>query len=152
MYEKDISRTDPGCIVVLLDRSDSMNQQWRNSQHTLAEGAASALNKILLEVCFRAQGEPGKARHYFDIGIFGYGFRPIGGGEGVEPAFGGALAGRPLVALPELWDSPIAVRKSPPLIPARRRAGCQSGWSPCTGTGHRCVRRSPWRGSTSTSG
>lgn len=113
MYEKDISRTDPGCIVVLLDRSESMKQQWGNSQYTLAEGAASALNKILLEVCFRAQGEPGKARHYFDIGIFGYGIRPIAGGEGVEPAFGGALAGRPLVALPELWESPIAVREEP---------------------------------------
>jgi hypothetical protein len=113
MYEKYISRTDPGCIVVLLDRSDSMKLQWGNTQYTLAEGAARALNNILLEVCFRAQGEPGKARHYFDIGIFGYGIRPIAGGEGVEPAFGGGLAGRPLVALPELWGSPIAVREEP---------------------------------------
>jgi hypothetical protein len=113
MYEKEISRTDPGCIVFLLDRSDSMKQPWGNSQETLAEGAARALNEILLEVCFRSQGEPGKARHYFDIGIFGYGIRPIGGGEGVEPAFGGALAGRPLVPLPDLRDSPIDVREVP---------------------------------------
>jgi hypothetical protein len=119
MYERDISRTDPGCIVFLLDRSDSMKQRWGNSHETLAEGAARALNEILLEVCFRSQGEPGKARHYFDIGIFGYGIRPIAGGEGVEPAFGGALAGRPLVALPDLRDSPIAVRE----VPSPDRAG-----------------------------
>ena len=113
MYDKDISRTDPGCIVFLLDRSDSMKQQWGSSQETLAEGAARALNEILLEVCFRSQGEPGKARHYFDIGIFGYGMRPVAGGEGVESAFGGALAGRPMVGLPELRDKPIAVREVP---------------------------------------
>ena len=111
MYERDISRTDPGCIVFLLDRSDSMKQPWGNGQETLAEGAARALNEILLEVCFRSQKEPGKARHYFDIGIFGYGVRPVAGGEGVESAFGGALAGRSIVSLPELRDTPIAVRE-----------------------------------------
>jgi len=111
MYERDISRTDPGCIIFLLDRSDSMKQRWGTSQETLAEGAARALNEILLEVCFRSQKEPGKARHYFDIGIFGYGMRPVAGGEGVESAFGGVLTGRPIVALPDLRDSPIAVRQ-----------------------------------------
>lgn len=111
MYEKDISQADPGCLVFLLDRSDSMRQRWGNGDETLAEGAARALNEILLEVCFRSQKEPGRARHYFDIGIFGYGVRPIAGGEGVESAFGGALAGRPMVALPELRDTPIAVRE-----------------------------------------
>ena len=71
------------------------------------------LNEILLELLFTSQGEPGKARHYFDVGIFGYGIRPMAGGEGVEPAFGGKLAGQPLVALPDLRDNPIAVRETP---------------------------------------
>ena len=96
MYERDISRRDPGCVVFLLDRSDSMKSTWVNSQETLAQGAARVLNEILLELLFTSQGEPGKARHYFDIGIFGYGLRPVAGGEGVEPAFGGKLAGQPL--------------------------------------------------------
>jgi len=110
MYEKAISRTDPGCIVFLLDRSDSMKRQWGSSQESLAEGAARALNEILLEICFRAQKEPGTARHYFDIGIFGYGMCPGAGGEGVESAFGGVLTGRSIVGLPELYNTPIAVR------------------------------------------
>jgi hypothetical protein len=113
MYEKDISRTDPGCIVFLLDRSDSMQERWGNTQETMAEGAARVLNEILLDACLRSQGEPGRARHYFDIGIFGYGIRPIAGGEGVESAFGGVLAGIPLVPLPDLRDSPVAVREYP---------------------------------------
>jgi len=113
MYERDISRRDPGCVVFLLDRSDSMKQTWGNTRETMAEGAARALNETLLELLFTSQGEPGKARHYFDVGVFGYGLRPVAGGEGVEPAFGGKLAGQPLVALPDLRDNPIAVRETP---------------------------------------
>src|SRR5262249_23308145 len=113
MYERDISRRDPGCVVFLLDRSDSMKSIWVNTRETLAQGAARVLNEILLELLFTSQGEPGKARHYFDVGIFGYGVRPMAGGEGVEPAFGGKLAGQPLVALPDLRDNPIAVRETP---------------------------------------
>jgi hypothetical protein len=90
-----------------------MKQAWGNSRETMAEGAARALNETLLELLFTSQGEPGKARHYFDVGIFGYGLRPVAGGEGVEPAFGGKLAGQPLVALPDLRDNPIAVRETP---------------------------------------
>src|SRR6266851_7782700 len=71
MYEKDISRRDPGCVVFLLDRSDSMKSTWGNTRETLAQGAARVLNEILLELLFTSQGEPGKARHYFDVGIFG---------------------------------------------------------------------------------
>src|SRR5260370_7416187 len=87
MYEKDISRRDPGCVVFLLDRSDSMKSMWVNTRETLAQGAARVLNEILLELLFTSQGEPGKARHYFDVGIFGYGVRPGGGGGAGEPPF-----------------------------------------------------------------
>src|SRR6476660_3146770 len=93
MYERDISRRDPGCVVFLLDRSDSMKSTWVNSRETLAEGAARVLNEILLELLFTSQGEPGKARHYFDVGIFGYGMRPVAGGAG-RAARAGALPGR----------------------------------------------------------
>ena len=58
MYERDISRRDPGCVVFLLDRSDSMKSTWVNSQETLAQGAARVLNEILLELLFTSQWEP----------------------------------------------------------------------------------------------
>jgi hypothetical protein len=100
-------------MVFLLDRSDSMKQAWGNTHETLAQGAARALNETLLELLFTSQGEPGRARHYLDVGVFGYGLRPIAGGEGVEPAVGGGLVGQPLVALQDLRDNPIAVREVP---------------------------------------
>lgn len=111
MYEQSISRKRPGCLVFLLDRSDSMKRSWGGSSESLAEGAAKAINSILMELCLRAQKGQGVSYHYFDVGIFGYGLRPVARGEGVESAFGGALAGRSLVPIPEIRDNPIAVRE-----------------------------------------
>jgi len=87
-----------------------MSRPWAGNE-TLAQGAAKAINGILLELCLRAQKGQGISYHYFDIGMFGYGLRPVAGGEGVESAFGGPLTGRSLVPLPELKENPIAVRE-----------------------------------------
>jgi hypothetical protein len=62
-------------------------------------------------LCLRANSGAGVSRHYFDIGVFGYGTRPIAGGEGVESVFGGALAGRALVPLPDIRNNPLAIRE-----------------------------------------
>lgn len=114
MYEKRITRNNPGLVVFLLDRSDSMKHKWGNLPYSLAEGAANALNAILLELLFTSQVEPGKPYHYFDVGIFGYGLRPNhNNDEGVEPAFSGRLTGQPIVALPDLRDNQIAMREEP---------------------------------------
>ena len=54
---------------------------------TLAQGAARAVNKILLELCVKstkALGEP--LREYFYTGAVGYGLCPSSGQEGVESA------------------------------------------------------------------
>jgi hypothetical protein len=107
LYTQEISRKTPGCIVVLLDRSDSMQRQWQQSPHTLAEGAADLLNRLLFELCVRATKNEANPRHYFDVGVFGYGLRPLAAGEGVESAFAGALVGRNLVPLPELDANPL---------------------------------------------
>jgi hypothetical protein len=66
-----------------------------------------------MELCLRSQKAQGISHHYFDVGIFGYGARVINGGEGVESAFGGALANRPLVPIPEIRANPVAVREFP---------------------------------------
>jgi hypothetical protein len=114
MYDQTFSRDNPGCIVFLLDRSDSMKQVWQGSGGTLADGAARALNKILLELCLKSIKEVGgDARHYFDVGVFGYGACPVAGGEGVESALGGALTGQPIVPIPQLFNSPLAIREEP---------------------------------------
>lgn len=109
-YCQAISRKNPGCIIVLLDRSESMGQLW-NAKETLAQRAARAINGMLLELCLRGHSQEELSRHYFDIGIFGYGKRPIAGGEGVESGFRGALAGRALVPLPDVRNNPTGIRE-----------------------------------------
>jgi hypothetical protein len=113
MYDQSISRKRPGCIVFLLDRSDSMKRSWGGGGETLAQGAAAAINGILMELCLRAQKGAGISYHYFDVGIFGYGIMPLAGGEGVEPAFGGALANRTLVPIGEIRDNPLGFQQVP---------------------------------------
>jgi hypothetical protein len=114
MYEQTFSRQNPGCIVMLLDRSDSMGAEWRNSGMTLAEGAARAINRILFDLCIKSTKEVGGAvRDYFHVFVLGYGARPVAGGEGVESAFGGKLTGRLITPLPELADAPLAIREEP---------------------------------------
>ncbi len=114
MYQQTFSRSTPGCIIFLIDRSDSMRAPWAGSGLTLAQGAARALNKILLELCVKSTKEQGGAlRCYFYIGAYGYGLCPSNGTEGVESALPGPLAARGIVPLPELADNPIAVREEP---------------------------------------
>lgn len=114
MYEQTFSRATPGCIVFLLDRSDSMRQPWGDSGLTLAHGAARAINKVLLELCIKSTKEQGAPlRCYFYVGIYGYGIRPRARGEGVESALPGPLAPRGIVPLPELAEQPLAIREEP---------------------------------------
>src|SRR5215468_788996 len=114
MYQQTFSRSTPVCIVFLVDRSDSMQTRWAGSSLSLAQGAALAVNRILLELCVKSTKEQGGAlRCYFYIGAYGYGLCPRTGSEGVESALPAQLATRGIVPLPELADHPIAVREEP---------------------------------------
>ena len=114
MYQQSFSRHRPGCIIFMVDRSDSMKADWAGTGTTLADGAARAINKILLELCIKSIKEQGAPmRLYFYVGIYGYGLCPRTFGEGVESALPPQLAHRGIVPLPELADHPLAVREEP---------------------------------------
>lgn len=111
MYEQTFSRQNPGCIIFLVDRSDSMKEPWAGTGSTLAEGAAQAINKILFELGIKSTKKHGVPMYlYFYVGIYGYGVCPRRGGEGVESALPEALADRGIVPLPELADHPLVSR------------------------------------------
>jgi hypothetical protein len=109
VYGQTFSRQNPGCIIFLVDRSDSMRATWGGSQLTLAQGAAQAINKVLFELCVKSTKANGPMRLYFYVGIYGNGLRPRRGGEGVESALPVALADRGIVPLPELADHPLGL-------------------------------------------
>ena len=150
MYQQTFSRSTPGCIMFLIDRSDSMRQPWGNSGLTLAEGAARAINKILLELCVKSTKEQGGAlRRYFYVGIYGYGLCPSTGGEGVESALPGSLAdARHRPAARTGRPSDRGARGAARWTRCRALAGAGVDRARTTASARRCARRSPPRDAT----
>jgi hypothetical protein len=114
LYDQLFTRQNPGCIVFLLDRSDSMKQPWQGTQ-SMAQGAAQALNKLLYELIVMATKGSGEVRNYCEVGVWGYGIRPVASGEGVESAFTGSLSGQALVPLDVLAENPLELAQQPVL-------------------------------------
>ena len=116
-YDAEISRANPGCILLMIDRSGSMEDPFfgaiegapAGQKQTKAQGVADAINRLLSTIVIRCTKEEG-ARDYFDVGVLGY-------GESVGPAFSGPLAGRPLVKISEVADSPARVETRTRRIP-----------------------------------
>ncbi len=68
-----------------------------------ADRLADAINRLLYELIIRCTKNQAEGpRHYYDIGVIGYGTR-------VGSALGGSLAGRDLVPIPEVADHPARV-------------------------------------------
>ena len=66
-----MSSNDPGCIIVLIDQSGSMQQQWGSSKYSLNWGAARSVNHMIGEIIERCKkGDDISPR--VRIGIYGY--------------------------------------------------------------------------------
>lgn len=103
-YEARISRDRPGCILFLVDQSESMGEEFAAQPGTnKATALCDAINGLLYELVLRCIKDPSEGpRHYYDIGVIGY-------GESVGPALGGALAGRQLVGIADIANHPLRV-------------------------------------------
>jgi hypothetical protein len=103
-YTAEISRQQPTCFLFLVDQSGSMADSFGGeSQKRKADGVADAINRLLRELslrCARAEG----VRPYFHVGVIGYGAQ-------VGPAFCGALAGKELVTIADVANSPARLEE-----------------------------------------
>jgi uncharacterized protein YegL len=70
-YTAEISRRNPSAILFVIDQSGSMAERW-NEQITKAQALADAVNRLLQETIIKCSKEDG-VRHYFDVGVLGYG-------------------------------------------------------------------------------
>ncbi|WP_327145394.1 vWA domain-containing protein [Nocardia sp. NBC_01327] len=103
-YSAEISRTNPACIILLVDQSESMAQTvGTGPSRTKAVAVADAVNDLLYDLSVRC-AKPGFVDNYFHVALIGYG-RTVGS------AYGGALAGRDLVPLSELAENFLEKRK-----------------------------------------
>jgi uncharacterized protein YegL len=106
-YKQQISRQYPGCIIFLLDQSDSMSDGIAGSPRPKSEALAVAINRFIKDLITEClKGDP-KPLHRFDVGVVGYRTDAEGAKSFVGPALQGALAGFDLVSVVELFDHPL---------------------------------------------
>ncbi|MGI8912309.1 MAG: vWA domain-containing protein [Chloroflexota bacterium] len=114
-YVAEISRLHPTCLLFLIDQSGSMEDPFGGDAAadgsgpaglragSKAQSVADAINRLLSTLVIRATKAEG-VRHYFDVGVIGYGSR-------VGPAFDGPLANRPLVSVEDIYANPARVEE-----------------------------------------
>jgi hypothetical protein len=73
-YSSEISRNNPGLFIFMIDQSRSMSHKLGGGSRSKAAEAADAINRQIGEIINRCTKSEG-VRHYFDIGIVGYGAR-----------------------------------------------------------------------------
>ncbi len=103
-YSAEISRTNPSCILFCLDQSGSMQDELPDeTRRKKADSLATVINRLLQNLVLKCAKSEG-VRDYYHIGIIGYGGK-------VSPAFAGSIAGRELVPISEIANSPARIEE-----------------------------------------
>jgi hypothetical protein len=101
MYTQPIDRHHPGCILLLVDQSASMEDAFAAGEQSKATALSLAVNRLLRNLVLQCQrGE--EVRDYYHVGVLGY-------GAAIGPILGGGLTGQQLVPIGLLADYPLRV-------------------------------------------
>lgn len=116
-YQAEISRSSPGCILLLLDHSLSMEEPCKGAsgERSKAEFLADAVSRLIQELILRCSREDG-VRNYFDVGVVGYTTDNAGTPQIYAAWESEALQNRVLVPLREVADNPVRVEARKKLI------------------------------------
>jgi hypothetical protein len=109
-YAKQIDRANPACILFMVDQSNSMLDGLSGTKRPKMEAVTTAVNRFLGELVSMCEKGEDKPRHWFDVGLVGY-TTDNQGVAIVGTQFGGALEGRDLVSVPDLYDYPLEIEK-----------------------------------------
>ena len=103
-YTAEISRTNPTCLLFLIDHSSSMDGPFAGQPgKKKAEGVADAINRLLQNLvlkCAKASG----VRDYFHVGVVGYGAE-------AKPVLAGTSLARPLLPISAVANAPLRVEQ-----------------------------------------
>jgi hypothetical protein len=102
-YTAEISRTNPSCLLFLIDQSGSMQDPFGGgeSRKKKADGVADAINRLLQNLVIKCAKSEG-IRDYYHVGVIGY-------GTIVGSAFIGALSGKELVPISDIATMPARI-------------------------------------------
>jgi hypothetical protein len=108
-YSAEISRTNPACILILIDQSKSMDEPFAGQPDKLkSEGVADAVNRLIQNMVLKCAKIDG-VRDYFHVGIIGYGGK-------LTTGLGGKLPDEVLVPIGALADKPLRVENRSRLV------------------------------------
>ncbi|MBV9131383.1 MAG: VWA domain-containing protein [Chloroflexi bacterium] len=108
-YQADISRSNPGCFLFLLDQSGSMADPFSGTGgHSKADELATIINRLLASLVIRCSKDEG-VRDYFEVGVIGY------GGSSVKPVL--PTPNGPLVKISQLANAPLRIEDRTQKIP-----------------------------------
>jgi hypothetical protein len=103
-FSAEISRTNPTCLLFLVDQSTSMDGPFGGQPgKKKSEGVADAINRLLQNLvlkCAKADG----VRDYFHVGVIGY-------GEDVSPKLAITSAQQPLAPISEVANNPLRLEQ-----------------------------------------
>ena len=101
-YSAQITRTNPACILFLIDQSQSMSEPCVDGDlQTKSQMVADAINRLLQNVVLRSAKADG-VRDYFRVGVLGY-------GKGIKAGLGGSVPFEVLVPVSRVGDFPLRV-------------------------------------------
>jgi hypothetical protein len=98
-YAARMNSQRPGCFILLVDQSFSMNYKIAGTEIPKRQAVADAVNSLLYEAVLRATDGEG-VHHRFDVGVLGYGADQ----QGVRSAFGRDLV--PITEVAGLAEEP----------------------------------------------
>src|SRR5262245_66225737 len=105
----EISRTNPTCLLFLVDQSKSMNGPFGGQPgKKKSEGVADALNRVVQNLvlkCAKADG----VRDYVHVGVIGY-------GATVGPCLAGTTDDQPLAPISTVANSPLRLEQRQRMI------------------------------------
>src|SRR5438067_5727789 len=103
-YSAEISRTNPTCLVFLIDHSSSMDGPFAGQPgKKKSEGVADAINRLLQNLVLKCAKSTG-VRDYFHVGVIGY-------GSDVKPVLVGTNLSRPLLPISAIANAPLRVEQ-----------------------------------------
>jgi hypothetical protein len=105
-YQAEISRSNPSCILILIDQSGSMEDPFGADPNgkRKAHGVSDAVNRLLQNLVIKCAKSEG-IRDYYHVGVIGY------GEHGVSSAFAGSLQGKQLIPISEVGNNPARVEQ-----------------------------------------
>ena len=72
-YTAAITRTNPACVLLLIDQSGSMAEPYTGlADQSKAQAVADAVNRVLQNLVLRC-AKADQVRDYFQVGVIGYG-------------------------------------------------------------------------------